>query len=158
MPIKQKMVMDFGRPFVLRDPMESDTENNIRQICTEIGAIMEDASVVALIWKKDGDVSIPERLQLLRDAHLQIGMLLKQAADSRIKHCCVGRSLLSSFRARARPADFRSDGLKCLRPYIKCNVGKATAVVFQPALRLVFLRLSQQNVRLPASHLRRYKR
>ena len=81
MPINQKLVMDFSRPFVLRDPMESDTEDHIREICTEIGAIMEDVSVVALIWRKDADISIPERLQLLRDAHLQIGMLLKQAQD-----------------------------------------------------------------------------
>ncbi len=73
--------MDFSRLLALRDPMNSDTNDQIRQICTEIGTIMEDASVVALIWKKDGDVSIPERLQLLRDAHLQIGMLLTQAED-----------------------------------------------------------------------------
>lgn len=73
--------MDFRLFIVLRDPMDSDMENHIRQICTEIGTIMEGASVVALIWPKDGDVSIPERLQLLRDAYLQIGMLLTQAED-----------------------------------------------------------------------------
>lgn len=75
------LVMDFGRPFVLRDPMDSDTENQIRQICTEVGIIMEDASVVALIWPKEGDVTIPERLQLLRGAHLQIGTLIRQAEE-----------------------------------------------------------------------------
>lgn len=71
--------MDFSRLLALRDPMDIDTENNIRGICTEIGTIMEDTSVVALIWTKDDDLSIAERLQLLRDAHLQIGMLLQQA-------------------------------------------------------------------------------
>lgn len=71
--------MDFSRPFVLRNTMDSDTELHIRQICAEIGTIMEDASVVALIWTKDDDKSIAERLQLLWDAHLQIGTLLRQA-------------------------------------------------------------------------------
>lgn len=78
-PVTQKLVMDFSRLLALRDPMDIDTENNIRGICTEIGTIMEDTSVVALIWTKDDDLSIAERLQLLRDAHLQIGMLLQQA-------------------------------------------------------------------------------
>jgi len=73
--------MDFSRLLALRDPMNSDSEARIRQICTEIGVIMEDISVVALIWAKDGDVSIAERLQLLRDAYLQIGTLIKQAED-----------------------------------------------------------------------------
>lgn len=73
--------MDFRRLLALRDPMDSDSEARIRQICTEIGVIMEDISVVALIWAKDGDVSIAERLQLLRDAYLQIGTLIKQAED-----------------------------------------------------------------------------
>lgn len=73
--------MDFRHSIVLRDIMNNDTENHIRQICKEIGTIMEDASVVALIWRKDGDVSIPERLQLLRDAHLQIGTLIRQAEE-----------------------------------------------------------------------------
>ena len=73
--------MDFSRLLALRDPMDSDTENHIRRICTEIGIIMEYASVVALIWTEYGDVRISERLQLLRDAHLQIGTLLKQAED-----------------------------------------------------------------------------
>ena len=71
--------MDFGCPFVLRDLMNSDTENHIRQICTEIGIIMEDASVVALIWPKDGNAGMSDRLKSLRDAHLQIATLLKQA-------------------------------------------------------------------------------
>jgi hypothetical protein len=75
------LVMDFGRPFVLRDHMNSHPENQIRQICTEIGVIMEDASIVALIWQNDADVRIAERLELLRDAHLQIGTLIKQAED-----------------------------------------------------------------------------
>ena len=61
--------------------MDSGRENHIRQICTEIGAIMEDTSVVALIWTKDADVCISERLQMLREAHLQIGMLIRQAED-----------------------------------------------------------------------------
>lgn len=73
--------MDFSRLLALRDPMDSDTENHIRQICAEIGTIMEDASVVALIWTEDGEVCIAERLQLLRDAHLQIGTLIKQAEE-----------------------------------------------------------------------------
>lgn len=73
--------MDFRRSIVLRDLMNNDTENQIRQICTEIGIIMEDTSGIALTWAKDVDVSIAERLQLLRDAHLQIGTLIKQAED-----------------------------------------------------------------------------
>lgn len=73
--------MDFSGLLALRVPMNSDAEDQIRQIYTEIGIIMEDASVVALIWRKDADVSIAERLQLLRDAHLQIGTLIRQGEE-----------------------------------------------------------------------------
>ncbi|MBA4307320.1 MAG: hypothetical protein C0429_11340 [Sphingopyxis sp.] len=73
--------MDFSRLLALRDPMDSDTEDRIRHICTEIGVIMEDSSVLALIWAKDVDVSVAERLQLIRDAYLLIGKLLRQAED-----------------------------------------------------------------------------
>lgn len=71
--------MDFSRLLALRDPMDSDKENQIRQICTEIGIIMEDASVVALIYPEGDDMSTTKRLQLLRDAYLQIGTLLNKA-------------------------------------------------------------------------------
>ena len=50
----------------------------VRKLFTEIGCIMEDASLVALVWK-DGDGLDPRtRLQILLDAHTEIGVLLAQ--------------------------------------------------------------------------------
>jgi hypothetical protein len=59
--------------------MNDDAKNQIRTLCTEIGSIMEDASVVALVWTDGDGLSIKARVQRLHDAHGEIGRLLDQA-------------------------------------------------------------------------------
>lgn len=59
--------------------MDKANDDRIREICTQIGTIMEDASVVALVWRIDDSFSDTDRLQQLRDAHTEIGRLLEQA-------------------------------------------------------------------------------
>ena len=49
----------------------------IRQLCTRVGCILEDASVIALIW--DDDTSPAVRLQKLRRASANIQALIAAA-------------------------------------------------------------------------------
>jgi len=44
----QKLDMDLAAPLRLRHAMDDDTDGLIALLCTRIGAIMEDASVVVL--------------------------------------------------------------------------------------------------------------
>lgn len=56
--------------------MAKPANYELRKLFTDIGCIMEDASVVALIWR-DGDGLDPRaRLLSLSDAHATIGDLL----------------------------------------------------------------------------------
>ena len=50
----------------------------IRKIFTDIGCIMEDGSIVALIWRDGDGLDLRARLQSLSDAHAEIGDLLEQ--------------------------------------------------------------------------------
>jgi len=61
--------------------MDKATQNRIREICTLIGTIMEDASVLALVWDTQSGLSVAARLQLLDNAHSDVSRLLKQAAN-----------------------------------------------------------------------------
>lgn len=71
--------MDFGDLSALGVDMDKATHDRIREICTQIGTIMEDTSVVALVWQIDDDISSTERLLQLRNAHTEIGRLLDKA-------------------------------------------------------------------------------
>jgi hypothetical protein len=51
-------------------------EQNLRGLFTEIGCVMEDASMIALVWQTDDAVSTTARAAKLRDAHERIGALL----------------------------------------------------------------------------------
>ena len=51
-------------------------ERKLRRLFTEIGCIMEDASVTALVWKRNDTRSISDRATELRDAYNKIGGLL----------------------------------------------------------------------------------
>lgn len=51
-------------------------ERKLRRLFTEIGCIMEDASVTALVWKRNDTRSISDRAAELRDAYNKIGGLL----------------------------------------------------------------------------------
>ena len=58
--------------------MANPAKHEVRKLFTEIGCIMEDASVVALMWR-DGDGLDPRaRLHSLSDAHAAIGDVLAQ--------------------------------------------------------------------------------
>lgn len=58
--------------------MAKPANYEVRKLFTEIGCIMEDASVIALMWR-DGDGLDPgARLHSLSDAHAAIGDLLVQ--------------------------------------------------------------------------------
>lgn len=59
--------------------MDGNTTDIIRKLCTEIGSIMEDASVVALVWDDGDGLTTAARVQRLLDAHGEIGRLLDQA-------------------------------------------------------------------------------
>ena len=56
--------------------MDHDTKL-IRLLCTRVGCIMEDASVVALIW--DDKASLEDRLKMLRKASADIQALVAAA-------------------------------------------------------------------------------
>ena len=53
-------------------------QQELRRLFTEIGCIMEDAGVTALLWKHDDPRSISDRAAELRDAYSRIGALLDQ--------------------------------------------------------------------------------
>jgi len=58
--------------------MAIPANDEVRKLFTEIGCIMEDASIVALIWSDADGLDIPARLARLSDAHSKIGDLLAQ--------------------------------------------------------------------------------
>lgn len=53
-------------------------EQELRRLFTEIGCIMEDASVTAVVWRRDDSRSISDRAAELSDAYSKIGALLDQ--------------------------------------------------------------------------------
>lgn len=52
-------------------------EQELRELFTEIGCIMEDASVTALVWKRDDTRWMSDRASKLRDACNNISALLE---------------------------------------------------------------------------------
>lgn len=58
--------------------MAKPANDEVRKLFTEIGCIMEDAGLVALIWRDGDDIDLRARLQSLLDAHTEIGHLLAQ--------------------------------------------------------------------------------
>ncbi len=53
-------------------------DDEVRKLFTEIGCIMEDASLVALIWRDADGLDLQARLQILSYAHAEIRDLLAQ--------------------------------------------------------------------------------
>lgn len=51
-------------------------EQQIRSLITEVGCIMEDASITALIWKSCDGLSIQARVEHLGAANQKIEVLL----------------------------------------------------------------------------------
>ena len=58
--------------------MANPTNDEVRKLFTQIGCIMEEASIVALIWRDGEGLDLRARLQSLSDAHAEIGDLLEQ--------------------------------------------------------------------------------
>ena len=58
--------------------MAKPPKYEVRKLFTEIGCIMEDASVVALLWRDGNGLDPRARLHSLSDAHAAIGDLLAE--------------------------------------------------------------------------------
>ena len=56
--------------------MEKPANDEVSKLFTEIGCIMEDASVVALLWRDADGLDPRARLHSLSDAHTEIGVVL----------------------------------------------------------------------------------
>jgi hypothetical protein len=72
----EKLRLDF-RAFARRVSDMNENTILIRQLCTRAGCIMEDSSVIALIW--DDDLSIQKRLAALTAAADDIAALIAAA-------------------------------------------------------------------------------
>lgn len=55
---------------------------DIRELFTQIGCLMEDASVVALLWADETDLSPNARLTLLREANDAVKNLIEKIEAS----------------------------------------------------------------------------
>ena len=72
-PCERKLHVDFG---VIPSIGYAMDEQKLRGLFTEIGCIMEDASLTALVWEHHDTRSLIDRAAELRDAHCKIGGLL----------------------------------------------------------------------------------
>lgn len=73
-----KLHIDFSHLPSIGSCMAKTDTDEIRKLFMEIGCIMEDASVVALVWDRDHELGIRARFQKLTDAHKCIGDLLSR--------------------------------------------------------------------------------
>jgi hypothetical protein len=69
----------FERGPVMEVAMADDTRDIIRQLCTRVGCLMEDSSVIALMWSEDDELSPNERIGTLRRAVRDMVALLDAA-------------------------------------------------------------------------------
>ena len=58
--------------------MTCDTEDDIRALFTEIGCIMEDASLIALVWAQVEELGVRAKFDQLSAANERISELLKK--------------------------------------------------------------------------------
>lgn len=58
--------------------MAKPADDEVRKLFTGVGCIMEDASIIALIWSDADRLDVRARLQSLSDTHAAIGDLLVQ--------------------------------------------------------------------------------
>jgi hypothetical protein len=56
-------------------------ENAVRAHFTEIGCVMEDANVIALMWQANDGLSLADRLSFLQQANRKITNLLNLIAN-----------------------------------------------------------------------------
>lgn len=58
--------------------MTNDTDDDVRELYTEIGCIMEDASLIALLWRAEDGLDVAARYREMSNAHAKIGEFLLQ--------------------------------------------------------------------------------
>ena len=58
--------------------MTKATNDEVRKLFTQIGCIMEDASLIALVCKADDKLNTQGRYRMVLDAHAKISELLTQ--------------------------------------------------------------------------------
>ena len=56
--------------------MAKPANEEVRKLFSEIGCIMEDASLIALVWSAADELDIQARYQIFSHAHTNIGDLL----------------------------------------------------------------------------------
>lgn len=74
----QKLHIDFSDKSSILKCMAKPANDEVRKLFTEIGCIMEDASIGALVWRDGEGLDLRARLQSLSDAHAGIDDLLAQ--------------------------------------------------------------------------------
>ena len=57
--------------------MTNDTDDEVRRLFNDIGCIMEDASLIALVWR-DANLDLEARYRQISAAHIKIGERLTQ--------------------------------------------------------------------------------
>ena len=77
----QKLHIDFGYKSSIRRYMAKPAHDDVRKLFTDIGCIMEDASLIALIWSSTDNLDVRARFQTLSQAHKEIGNLLLRIDD-----------------------------------------------------------------------------
>ena len=58
--------------------MTEQSNDHVRTLFTEIGCVMEDASVIALIWADTEPISSQDRHQRLLNAYYKVGTALEK--------------------------------------------------------------------------------
>jgi hypothetical protein len=58
--------------------MAKPKNDKVRELFTEIGCVMEDASLLALVWRAEDKLDVIARYREISDAHEKIGELLLQ--------------------------------------------------------------------------------
>ena len=59
-------------------PMATASNEDTRKLYTKIGCIMEDASLIALVWRADDETDVAVRIRKISEALEKIGQLLLQ--------------------------------------------------------------------------------
>lgn len=74
----RKLYIDFLRhPSITRN-LANEKDNEVRRLFTDIGCIMEDASLIALVWKKEDQREVAVRFRQIAEPHTKIGELLSR--------------------------------------------------------------------------------
>ena len=70
--------MDFDADASICWLMDENSEGQIRTLFMQIGILMEDTSMIALIWRDSDRLTTGDRLARVRAANENIGVLVSQ--------------------------------------------------------------------------------